>query len=456
MKPVIFLGPSMPRAEAEAILDAVYLPPVTQGDILTALNKYKPKVIGIIDGVFYQNLSVWHKEILYAMSEGVHVYGASSMGALRAAELADFGMVGVGEIFRNFASGTLNDDDEVALVYGPAEDNYRNLSDPMVNLRDTFAKVRQEGGITEDEYQFLIDFTKSQYFPDRELGNIFQNLLKGQWPSERNQEVLALCRTHYVDRKKLDAVALLEHLKTVPADLEAHEPNFDLTYNHLLEALYQRDRQVPSSEDVDIRQHQILEYASLHMPNYLEFNQNALNRAALICLASYLTIDVNEEDTAVEKHRFRVKNKLKPPEAFQAWLDANDLTEREFTALMRDQAICRRLNKWVTSFYSKVGTTKAFIDQLKLENKYEAWKEKTGVQEGVIQENYPDFKVLGFREAVFEDLVLSQMRETEFKLDTHFTKFPREAGYHGPNTFKLALFRAHLHRRHRESNSDKS
>ena len=45
--------------------------------------------------------------------------GASSMGALRAAELSQFGMVGIGEVYQAFKLGRLEDDDEVAIVHGP-------------------------------------------------------------------------------------------------------------------------------------------------------------------------------------------------------------------------------------------------------------------------------------------------------------------------------------------------
>ena len=38
--------------------------------------------IGIIDGHFGNVPSVWHKEILFALSKGVEVSGAASMGAL--------------------------------------------------------------------------------------------------------------------------------------------------------------------------------------------------------------------------------------------------------------------------------------------------------------------------------------------------------------------------------------
>ena len=48
--------------------------------------------IAIIDGYFERMAAVWHKEILLALERGIAVWGAASMGALRAAELAPFGM----------------------------------------------------------------------------------------------------------------------------------------------------------------------------------------------------------------------------------------------------------------------------------------------------------------------------------------------------------------------------
>jgi hypothetical protein len=147
-KIVIFLGPSLPIAEAREILDAVYLPPAKQSDLLSAVTTYKPDIIGLIDGVFLNLPSVWHKEILYALEQGVAVYGASSMGALRAAETEAFGMVGVGEIYRMYASGELLDDDEVVMVHGPEDTGYRPFSEPMVNVRATFRVLRMRELLT--------------------------------------------------------------------------------------------------------------------------------------------------------------------------------------------------------------------------------------------------------------------------------------------------------------------
>jgi len=82
---------------AAAILDADYYPPARKGDVYRIISS-GVKTIILIDGVFHSAPSVWQRELLDAMEEGIQVLGASSMGALRAAELHQFGMVGFGVI----------------------------------------------------------------------------------------------------------------------------------------------------------------------------------------------------------------------------------------------------------------------------------------------------------------------------------------------------------------------
>ena len=107
MSTCVFLGPTLPTAEVAGILDATCLPPVQLGDVYRVVARHRPRAIGIVDGYFQWAPAVWHKEILWAICQGVHVFGAASMGALRAAELAPFGMQGVGRIFEAYRDGSL-------------------------------------------------------------------------------------------------------------------------------------------------------------------------------------------------------------------------------------------------------------------------------------------------------------------------------------------------------------
>src|SRR5512136_1563643 len=135
---VVFLGPSLDRREALGILAADYRPPAARGDLTRAVQD-GARVIGLIDGVFFQESSVGHREILAGLSAGVRVIGASSMGALRAAELHTLGMEGVGDVYRMYRDGVLVSDDEVALAFDP--ETFTALSEPLVNIRATLARA---------------------------------------------------------------------------------------------------------------------------------------------------------------------------------------------------------------------------------------------------------------------------------------------------------------------------
>ncbi len=165
----IFLGPTLARADAQRILDADFLPPICRGDL--AKLPAHIRFVGIIDGEFFQSLSVSPKEVIELLRRGATVCGASSMGALRAAETWQLGTIGVGKIFRMFRDGVLDADDEVALVY--ERDTFRALSDPLVNLRAALELAASAHVIDESEKNDLAQRLKALYFPDRSLQALF-------------------------------------------------------------------------------------------------------------------------------------------------------------------------------------------------------------------------------------------------------------------------------------------
>jgi hypothetical protein len=81
-RPVVFLGPSLGLDEARGILDADYRRPMRKGDVYRDLGS-GGKTIAIIDGVFHCEPSVWPREILEAIDEGVEAFGARRMGPPR-------------------------------------------------------------------------------------------------------------------------------------------------------------------------------------------------------------------------------------------------------------------------------------------------------------------------------------------------------------------------------------
>ena len=159
VKIIIYTGLSITFDEARSILDSfedtevIYKRPVKRGDLKEAL-KENPDIIAIIDGVFHQNSAVGHREILEVINKGIKVYGASSMGALRASELDLLGMTGVGYCYEEYASGRVVSDDDVAVMLD--RDTLEALSTPLISMDYVFKKAVQENIISQSEKDELI------------------------------------------------------------------------------------------------------------------------------------------------------------------------------------------------------------------------------------------------------------------------------------------------------------
>lgn len=228
MSACIFLGPTLALADARRALDAIYLPPAGQGDVHRAVSLLRPRAIGIVDGYFRSVPSVWHKEILWALDRGVHVLGAASMGALRAAELAPFGMHGVGRIFAGYRAGAFEgedepfeDDDEVAIAHAPAQLGYAALSEAMINIRCTLAQAQARGVVSPATRKALADIAKRMFFPERSYEALLERARAAGLPAVELDALQAWIPGGRVDQKREDALLLLtairDFLATDPA-----------------------------------------------------------------------------------------------------------------------------------------------------------------------------------------------------------------------------------------------
>jgi hypothetical protein len=218
---IVFLGPSAPLAAARAAFaGAAFRPPVRHGDIWRALDE-GPRAIGVIDGLFEQQPAVWHKELLEALHAGAHVFGAASMGALRAAELHPFGMRGVGRIFEAFRDGVFTDDDEVALVHGPAETGYAALSEPMANVRFTLEAAVAAGAPAAPPPATAAQIcaaAKAIFYPGRSWAAIDRDAIAAGADPSAVAVLATWRRTGAVDQKRADALAMLGEMARFLAD----------------------------------------------------------------------------------------------------------------------------------------------------------------------------------------------------------------------------------------------
>jgi hypothetical protein len=230
---VVFLGPSLSVDVARRVLPAEYRPPAAQGDVLTAALAV-PSAIGLIDGVFDRQPAVWHKEILWAMSRGILVYGAASVGALRAAELDEFGMRGEGEVYRAFREGKLEDDDEVAVAHAGREDGYRSLSQSMVEIRATLKRAMREGVIGSKTGRALERRMKETFYAERQLRSVLDT------SNDEHERLRGFLKQGWVHVKRTDAVAMLERIGAdLCQGLKPKLPSWDFQHTVFWDEAYQ-------------------------------------------------------------------------------------------------------------------------------------------------------------------------------------------------------------------------
>lgn len=225
---IVFAGPSLAGAwdcVRQQYPSMEFRPPARRGDILRAVVE-GATAIGLIDGHFGEAASVWHKEILYALSCNVAVCGGASMGALRAAECQVFGMVGVGRIFAAYASGRLLDDEAVALIHGPEELGWMPLSVPRVDYEATMEKITALGLISAAERdKFLLNAGFLHYSQ-----RTYRAMVDGCsfLSPERRQRLLEEIALHKQDVKREDAQAVLAWI----ADHQSVSRDPDWTFSH--------------------------------------------------------------------------------------------------------------------------------------------------------------------------------------------------------------------------------
>jgi hypothetical protein len=377
MKPYIFLGPSLPLEHARQHLDAVYLPPVAQGDVAALVASSSPSVIGIIDGFFEGVPPVWHKEILLALSKGIAVVGAASMGALRAAELHAFGMQGVGRIFEWYRDGLIDADDEVTLLHAPADLGYRPLSVPLVNMRATFRCAVNEGVISLATSQALIGAARQVFYADRSYP-----LLLSKAPSLgiASSEVDALRRfiaARAVDQKQLDAIEALQAIDALASARSGPEPERDVTSQEqsgsgfelqetiFLKDLLDRDYVVPTGSDCALTHEHLVNHARLAHPNFGRMRQELIDENIILRQASALGVRADDAELQSALDQFRRARGLLQRSELLSWLETHRLTLADLGEMLERQLLIQKTR----SLFSRL-EHRTVLDRLRMDGCY--------------------------------------------------------------------------------------
>lgn len=441
MADVVFLGPSLPRAQAEKLHpQAVFLPPVAQGDVLWALREYQPTAVGIIDGVFRQSLSVWHKEILAVLADGVRVYGAASMGALRAAECADFGMIGVGEIFRQYHTGLLTRDDEVAVAYSQEDGEYQLRSEPMVNLRSQLQGAVEAQILPAVAAAQLTELAQSWYFPERTWPRL---LAAACLPPEQQQALAEFVRNCDIDVKAADARRLLERMwqdsqmspGTIAAGIAA---DWNFVPTHYFAALVEQDRCL-QRQGVKISPNAIARHIWANDPHAPKVEHNALTRQALYLAAVQLGIAATAAERELAWRGFAgnvagLKATVRNWDVYhpdvQQWCRRHDWVTEDLQQFLEQEALIIAYLQWVRMKQFKRGTTAMLLTEYRQLGTYEQWADNTALSgqiNGVTADGHP--AEVPLPELPRATQLQQHARATGWRIPTDLTQWCTQTGF---------------------------
>lgn len=329
MTVVVFCGPTVDAATVRSLLPtADCRPPAGQGDLFAAARD-RPAAIALVDGVFCERPAVWHREILAALEAGIPVWGAASMGALRAVECAAFGMIGKGRIVDAYRAGRyspfadpFDDDDEVAVLHGPPELGSPALSDALVDLRETLARAESAGAIDATVRDAVARRLKATFFAERRFDDLLATV-----EELAGAAAAAAVATQRCSQKREDALAVLTEL--------ARDGGGPVEVTWLRERTGDWERFVATSEVPPLAP---AERAALERLARDPSRRRRLERRAAMRLAALEVAAAEPGDVREALGDFRIERGLVSRARLEAWLEANDLADDGLAALLREEA----------------------------------------------------------------------------------------------------------------------
>lgn len=162
----VYCGPSLPAQDRIALPGVTYLDPVARGHIDRDIERFDALLM--IDGVFHHDLAPSPKEV-YGALPVVRMFGAASMGALRAAECWPYGMTPLGIIARWYVREVLDGDDEVAVLTHPQTGS--PLTVPSVNVRYVAWLARRRGILNAVQAARFVASARRIFYMDRSWEN---------------------------------------------------------------------------------------------------------------------------------------------------------------------------------------------------------------------------------------------------------------------------------------------
>jgi hypothetical protein len=355
MSVLVFAGPSLPSDFD--LGGAERRPPVKRGDILDALNR-PLSAIGLIDGALSERATLWPKEIIAALAAGVRLVGGGTLGALWAAQLADFGADGVGEVFEGLVSGRLRGLEDIAPLDRIEQERLVRIGRPLVDLLDLIERAQKTRMISSAAARAMEAVARRLDPTERRYESLFERAHGEGIDMGVIDALAALGRNTKESPCERDARLVVERLRGAPATAPRAEPRFDPRAVPDTIAL-DRLRSLRDLERVDpalrirLESESVTDAARPRVEPLTRAGEpvKAIRKKVLLRLLASRELDrlgaritrSEAQTTADDVRRFLG---LTRRDDFEAWLRAEGMAPAEFFAIMWDMAAVNKCEQW--------------------------------------------------------------------------------------------------------------
>jgi hypothetical protein len=355
------------------------------------------------------------------------------MGALRAAELHQFGMRGVGEIFENFRDGILEDDDEVAVLHGPAELGYPSLSLAMVNARKSITAAMQASVISQSVAETLVALAKSIYYQQRQWKEVFALAQKSGIDASALAAFESWLEKSEQNLKLQDARTMLAQLsELMESTTEPFHCDYTFSWTVMWDSVVTGDTGQPptdsGSSEVDMES-LVLNELRLDPQQYRRIILRARLKQIARREAGRAGIDADAAQTRLQLKNLRESHELYTRVQLDAWIQQNDWDPDRLQQALELEQQCQTV-------VDRLGDIdeRTLLDELRLGNTYAALKARADARRRVDLSTFAgvDIKPPQLLAWYFE----SQLGES---IPTDIDKYLAETGFHDRDEFYRLL-----------------
>jgi hypothetical protein len=291
-------------------------------------------------------------------------------------------MRGSGRIFEAYRDGALEDDDEVAVIHGPAETGYLALSDAMVNIRATLAAAERDGIIAATTRDALVRSAKELFYHDRAYERLLERPAERSLPMRELAALRAWLPQGRVDQKRGDALAMLAAMRSLLADGPAPmQVDYVLEWTEVWDdatAAAAASRQPSAGGSAAwLSDDRVLEELRLEPDTYIAVRDRALLRLLAAREAARRRHALDPGAPRQRLDRLRARHGLFTRAALDDWLEANSIDGRRLERLIDEEAQLE-----ATGARAAPGLPRQLLDELRLRDDFVRFAERArGKQE---------------------------------------------------------------------------